>query len=718
MWKSKLLNALIVLVVVFAFSFIMGWGYDSARGAPKTNGAIGGKVQVSRGSSAGVWVIADTTQVLKNNGSPGHFRKIVVTDDKGNFLIPDLPPATYDVWVRGYGLADSTPVSVTPGNNVTLHADLASSPQEAAQIYPGSYWYSLFEPPPVSDFPGTGPSGNGIPTSFQRQAAWVDSIKLGCELCHQIGNAETRDLLAPLDWDEAWNLAATMNGTANGLGRQVAAQLFADWADRIDAGEVPPSPPRPQGIERNVVITQWEWGDQFTYAHDEVATDKRHPDSVNQYGNVYGVDLGNDYLNVTNPVTNVSSRVHIPTLNGFSTPWCAQAGGFCTWNVYVNPANPHNPMIDDTGKVWITTQIRNDANRPAFCSGAPNPTTPAGFPNATGGHRQAGYYEIATGNFVLLDTCFGTHHLEFDNNGIVWFSGDSNVIGWINPSKLSIVPAPTPPASNAGISVATPGSLEMAEGWSRVEVNNGGLPADPATHLSGFHYGINVNPVDGSIWTGVLSAFPGRIERYNGSTSPPPFPFTNANAQHEAYNPPCNGLPESKCYHGPRGVDIDTHGIVWVGLGGSGTLASFDRSQCKTTAGTGDQCPEGWTTYQYTDSPQMQGVTSPGTADFHYLIFVDQHNASGLGENTVFLTGTGSDSLIAFNQTTKKFSIIRIPYPLVAYMRGLDGRIDDASAGWKGRGLWVDYGIDPIKHTETGIGQIYHVQFRPSPLDQ
>jgi hypothetical protein len=51
-------------------------------------------------------------------------------------------------------------------------------------------------------------------------------------------------------------------------------------------------------------------------------------------------------------------------------------------------------------------------------------------------------------------------------------------------------------------------------------------------------------------------------------------------------------------------------------------------------------------------------------------------------------------------------------------MRGLDGRIDDPDAGWKGRGLWVDYGNDPILHTETQQGQIYHVQLRNSPLDQ
>ena len=53
--------------------------------------------------------------------------------------------------------------------------------------------------------------------------------------------------------------------------------MFADWTDRIAAGEVPPAPPRPRGIERNVVITQWDWADPKSYLHDSVTTDRRNP---------------------------------------------------------------------------------------------------------------------------------------------------------------------------------------------------------------------------------------------------------------------------------------------------------------------------------------------------------------------------------------------------------------------------------------------------------
>src|SRR5215510_3116122 len=69
---------------------------------------IAGVVTSATGPEAGVWVIAETTDL------PTKFARIVVTDDRGQYLIPDLPSATYRVWVRGYGLIDSMPVSAMP----------------------------------------------------------------------------------------------------------------------------------------------------------------------------------------------------------------------------------------------------------------------------------------------------------------------------------------------------------------------------------------------------------------------------------------------------------------------------------------------------------------------------------------------------------------------------------------------------------------------------
>ena len=156
---------------------------------------ISGVVTSAAGPEAGVWVIAGTQDF--DTG----FRKIVVTDDDGRFLVPDLPDADYEVWVRGYGLADSEMTSARPGDDLALTATAAASPAEAAEIYPANYWYSLLEVPPSSDFPGTGPSGNGIGVTMRTQADWIDRLKDGCQLCHQLGNQATREM-PMLDLDE------------------------------------------------------------------------------------------------------------------------------------------------------------------------------------------------------------------------------------------------------------------------------------------------------------------------------------------------------------------------------------------------------------------------------------------------------------------------------------------------------------------------------------
>src|SRR5437667_50628 len=132
--------------------------------AQKTGPAdIGGTVIGPKGPEAGVWVIAQTTDL------PTPYAKVVVTDDKGRFLIPQLPKGNYDVWVRGYGLADSEKMRTTSGKTLTLNAKPASSEKEAAEIYPGMYWYSMIKVPGKDQFPGTGEKGNGISPNIKTQ---------------------------------------------------------------------------------------------------------------------------------------------------------------------------------------------------------------------------------------------------------------------------------------------------------------------------------------------------------------------------------------------------------------------------------------------------------------------------------------------------------------------------------------------------------------------
>jgi hypothetical protein len=282
-------------------------------------GDIGGVVASGKGPEAGVWVIAETTDL------PTRYIKEVVTDDRGRYLIPDLPKAKYTVWARGYGLVDSPKVSAEPGKLVNLQPTVAPDSKTAAQLYPANYWYALLKVPDKNEFPGTGESGNGISPNIRTQEQWIHLIKTdSCESCHQLGTQYTRTippLFSKFDSPaQAWmrrvqsgQAGSAMVGGLSQLGPRRASEMFGDWTSRIEHGELPSvAPPRPQGIERNVVITQWDWADPKAYLHDEISTDKRSP-TVNANGLIYGsAEESRDYMPVLDPVHNTIAQVKVP----------------------------------------------------------------------------------------------------------------------------------------------------------------------------------------------------------------------------------------------------------------------------------------------------------------------------------------------------------------------------------------------------------------------
>ena len=147
---------------------------------------IGGVVTGPKGPEAGVWVIAETTDL------PTKYAKMVVTDDQGRYVIPDLPSANYAVWVRGYGLVDSPKMRARPGQHLDLAAVPAPNEIEAAHYYPAIYWYAMLKIPPKSAFGGT----SDIPAKLT-QTDWLMQTKnMGCIGCHQIGQESTRTIPA------------------------------------------------------------------------------------------------------------------------------------------------------------------------------------------------------------------------------------------------------------------------------------------------------------------------------------------------------------------------------------------------------------------------------------------------------------------------------------------------------------------------------------------
>jgi hypothetical protein len=674
---------------------------------------IGGVVTGPRGPEAGVWVIAETRDL------PVRYIKAVVTDDQGRYVVPDLPAASYSVWVRGYGLIDSPKSSSTPGKLVNLTAVPAPDDAAAARYYPAIYWYSMLKIPATSEFGGGSPS---IPKNLT-QSVWLNAMKNnGCVGCHQLGQLATRTIPAALGkFDthaQAWS-RRVLSGQAGGqmiailgpLGPNVI-QNFGDWTQRIANGELPHAKPeRPQGVERNIVVTLRDWMDEKHYLHDLVATDRRFP-TVNANGPLFGSpEYSSDLIPILDPVKNTATTFHAPVMDPKMPvslgPGHAAAvnplqpsaywGNETIWDTRINN---HNSMFNRDGKLWLAAAVRGVEN-PAFCrTGSEHPSAKV-FPLERSS-RQAAVFDPKTQKYSFVDTCFGTHHPQFgyDADDTVWFSGGGPVLGWVNTKQFQAT-----------------GDAAKSQGWTVFVLDTNGngkrdqyvepdAPNDPTKDkrvLSGF-YAVMPHPTDGSIW-GTYRDTPGAVVRVMPGADPTHTALT------EVYNVPLPGF-------GVRGGDIDKKGVVWVSLA-SGHLGAFDRSKCKGPLNgpkaTGDHCPEGWSFYKY-PGPGFKGI-GDNSAEASYYSWVDQHNTFGLGEDVPMSTGNLNDGLIAY--AGGRMVTLRVPYPMGFYAKGFDGRIDDPKTGWKGRGLWAANGDRAPWMIEGGKGSkplAAHFQLRPDPL--
>ena len=668
---------------------------------------IGGVVTGPHGPEAGVWVIAETRDL------PTRFAKMVVTDDRGRYVVPDLPAAKYQLWVRGYGLVDSPKVDAAPGRHVNLTAVPAPNEAAAAQYYPAIYWFAMLKIPDKDQFAGK----SDIPEKMT-QVDWLTTIKnQSCVGCHQLGQLATRTIPAALgqfkSGEEAWIRRVQAGQAAPLMVNQLAGKLggvpfkyFGEWTDRIAEGELPfAKPPRPQGVERNIVVTTWDWSDGKKYLHDLISSDKRNP-TVNAYSLLYGSpEYATDHLPVLDPKT--AKVTYITPSIGADVPEALGPGHSAVekpvaasayWGmekIWDTKFNNHNDMFDAQGRVWMTGS-NHAPGTPAFCrKGSDNPNAKA-FPIDIN-QRQLAVFDAKVQKFTFIDTCFGTHHLQFgfDKDNTLWTSGGGPVAGWLNTKVFDKT-----------------GDAEKAQGWAPfvLDTNSNGKldeytepdqPTDPNKdkRVAGGPYAVMPNPMDGSIWYTVFSGRSGLL-RFDPKTK-----------LSEIYYIPLPGF-------GARGGDIDSKGVLWVSLA-SGHIGSFDRAKCKGPlngpAATGDHCPEGWSFYKY-PGPGFQGI-GDNSAEASYYTWVDQHNAVGLGSDVPISTANESEGFAAL--VDGKMVLLRVPYPLGFYAKGLDARIDDPQAGWKGRGLWSSEGDRTpwLKEGGKGMSPIaVHIQVRPDPL--
>jgi hypothetical protein len=680
---------------------------------------IGGVVTGPNGPEAGVWVIAETDDL------PTKLAKIVVTDDEGRYVLPDLPDATYDVWVRGYGLVDSEKVESTPGAQVNLTAVTAPDAASAAEYYPALWWWAMLDVPAADAFPGTGDAGNGIAEEMRSQAHWVGMLKDRCYSCHQLGNEATRlipDALGEFPNSlDAWTrriqsgqASANMVNNIARFGAQHALQDFANWTDSIAAGELPrETPPRPQGVERNVVLTLWDWATPTSYLHDEVSTDRRNP-TLNANGPIFGsAENSTDVLPILDPTTHTLSEIRVPVLDPatpstLEDPMFAASPYYGEERIWDSQTVVHNPMYDEHLRMWATARIRPAPN-PDFCKeGSAHPSA-ALFP-LNGSPRQVAVYDPRTEEWKFVNTCFGTHHLVFadDADDTLYFSvGFPNggpVLGWLN-TRLWDETGDDQLAQNwTPFVLDTNGNGQRDEGYTQP-----GEPIDPTrdARINAYPYAAVPSLTDGSIW-GADIAIPGGIVHVMLGDNPP------ATAISEYFEVPVEAGGVM-----PRGLDVDKNGVAWVSLQ-SGHLGSFDRTKCTGVMNgpeaTGKHCPEGWTLYPL-PGPNFETVTTGGSADSPYYAWVDQYNTSGLGEDTPIAMGNASDALHAL--VNGEWVTLRVPYPMGFFAKNADGRIDDPEGGWKGRGLWSTFGNRTPFHFETGVGSLpkaVKFQIRPDPL--
>jgi hypothetical protein len=463
-------------------------------------------------------------------------------------------------------------------------------------------------------------------------------------------------------------------------------------------------------MERNVVLTMWDWSHTTDYMHDLIGTDRRKP-TLFPNGKFYGTpEDSSDRIPILDPVTNRVSEIVHPvrdpkTPSSKSSPMQPSAhwGDKPIWD---SKTSIHNPMMDEQGRVWFTARVRHP-NNPDFCKkGSSHPSAKI-FPIERAS-RHLSMYDPKTKKWSLISTCFPTHHLIFaeDANNTLWTSsggGGVGVVGWLNRKVYEET-----------------GDEQKAQGWTPFVLDtngNGrrdaytepGEPLDPkkdrraATNI----YAVAVNPADGSVWgTALAFPFPGYVVRIAPGSNPTETALT------EMYAPPAPA-------YGPRGGDIDRNGVYWVSLS-SGHLGSFDRRKCKGPLNgpkaTGSHCPEGWTLYPL-PGPQFQNVKDPGSAEASYYTWVDQFNTSGLGANVPIAMGNLNGSLLAL--VNGKFLNLHVPYPVGFFPKWAEGRIDDPNAGWKGRSLWTTNSTRTVFHLEGGKQnrpQVVRFQMRPHPL--
>jgi hypothetical protein len=212
----------------------------------------------------------------------------------------------------------------------------------------------------------------------------VYDLKRGCSVCHQMGNKATREIEPSLGtsirppWPGSGGSCpartARMTDALNNSGTTAAWRCSRIGATGLPQGEVPPAPPRPQGVERNVVVTLWEVDTDKSFIHD-VDQHQRLESPANAYGPVYAPTFAVGEIWALNPKDNTKTMVQVPLRNEATESSCRRLrcrrtvsapspywGNEMIWN---DPNFIGMPHMDSKGRIWFHAQTRPDL--PDYC---------------------------------------------------------------------------------------------------------------------------------------------------------------------------------------------------------------------------------------------------------------------------------------------------------------------------------------------------------------
>jgi hypothetical protein len=432
-----------------------------------------------------------------------------------------------------------------------------------------------------------------------------------CIGCHQLGQESTRTIPAALgqfkSGEPAWVRRIQSGQYGEQMTNRIAKQLggvpyryFGDWTDRIAKGELPFSHPRrPQGLERNIVISWWEWSTPDKYLHDLISSDRRYP-TVNAYGPLYGSpEYSTDLMPILDPRTHQVTFFKMPVRDpkmplslgpghAASVDVAAPSPYWGDRQLWDTRANNHNAMFDEKGRLWLAASVRGRPN-PDFCKkGSSHPSAkvlPLEFSS-----RQLAVLDPKTKRYTFVDTCFGTHHLQFgyDANNTLWVSGSGPVAGWLDVKMFD-------ETGDAARSQGWSPFILDANGNSQRDDYTGAMPASRQGHA---HY-CGISPLP--------SCEPGgRLDLVYRRRAPAPAACCGSIRRPASGNLPCPmpGFSPAAAIS-TAGASF---GVIWQP---SRRLTAAGAKGRERPKATGDHC-RGWAFISIRDRFQGIGRTVPG----------------------------------------------------------------------------------------------------------